>query len=198
MIEKIRRPQQYKNQEMQIPRNIQELMQRYDLDNTDIRDYLDIIAEYIEILHNSTEVNILKACLTTDNTMLTSTGNYSTKEFPMSETVKIGTKLSFSNNAIVIGQGVNHIKISAKVVAVNPNRTTLCGIRITKNSEELSSCFENNATNWSYKTFECTKETVKVSAGDKIRLGYYFNGIDDTVTIKQYGQSTFLEVEVVD
>lgn len=43
MIEKIRRPQQFKNQEMQIPRNIQELIQRYDLNNTDIRDYLDYI-----------------------------------------------------------------------------------------------------------------------------------------------------------
>lgn len=47
MIEKIKRPQQFNNQEMQIPRNIQELMQRYDLDNNDIRDYLDNIANIL-------------------------------------------------------------------------------------------------------------------------------------------------------
>lgn len=142
--------------------------------------------------------NILKACLTNDNTMLTSEENYSVKEIPLSEVLKIGKKLSFSNNGIVIGEGVHHVKISAKVIATNPTINSLCGIRITKNSQELTSYFQSTVANWTFNTFMCTKETFEVQEGDVIKLAYYFNAVGQKITLRKYVESTFLEVEVVD
>ena len=47
MINKIERPKQINNQDLQIPRNIQELIQRYDLKNTNIYDFLDYLVDYL-------------------------------------------------------------------------------------------------------------------------------------------------------
>ena len=47
MINKIQKTQQLNNQEMQIPKDIQELIQRYDLDNKTIYDFLDYLVDYL-------------------------------------------------------------------------------------------------------------------------------------------------------
>lgn len=47
MIEKPTRPKQFNNQDRQIPTNIQELINRYDLDNTKIYDFLDYLVNYL-------------------------------------------------------------------------------------------------------------------------------------------------------
>lgn len=47
MIKKISRPKQVNNQDKQAPKTIQELMQRYDLDNKEICDYLDYLIEHL-------------------------------------------------------------------------------------------------------------------------------------------------------
>lgn len=156
------------------------------------------IFDLIKRIKNLEEANILKACLTSDNTTLTSEGNYSRKEIPLSQTLKIGTKLSFSNNGIVIGEDVNHIKISTKVIATSPTKSTLCGLNIMKNGQDISCCYDNTGATWSFNTFSNTKETFEVQPGDVIKLCYYFNSVGDEVTLRQYGESTFLEVEVVD
>ena len=47
MIDKIQKPKTFSNQEMQAPRDIQELMQRYDLDNKNIYNFLDYLVNYL-------------------------------------------------------------------------------------------------------------------------------------------------------
>lgn len=47
MLEKPKRPKQLNNQDRKIPANIQELINRYDLDNKDIYDYLDYLVKYL-------------------------------------------------------------------------------------------------------------------------------------------------------
>ena len=47
MIEKPKRPKQPSIQERQPPRTLQELINRYDLDNTKIYEYLDYLVDYL-------------------------------------------------------------------------------------------------------------------------------------------------------
>lgn len=47
MLEKPKRQKQLKNQDRQIPANIQELINRYDLDNRKIYDFLDYLIDYL-------------------------------------------------------------------------------------------------------------------------------------------------------
>lgn len=47
MIEKPKRQKQLNNQDRQLPSNIQELINRYDLDNTKIYEFLDYLIDYL-------------------------------------------------------------------------------------------------------------------------------------------------------
>lgn len=47
MIEKPKRPKQPNIQDRQPPRTLQELINRYDLDNTKIYDFLDYLVNYL-------------------------------------------------------------------------------------------------------------------------------------------------------
>ena len=47
MIKKIERQKQFSNQEMQLPRDISELVQRYDLENKSILNFLDYLVDYL-------------------------------------------------------------------------------------------------------------------------------------------------------
>lgn len=47
MIEKPKRPVELNIQDRQIPKDIQELTNRYDLDNKKIYDYLDYLVNYL-------------------------------------------------------------------------------------------------------------------------------------------------------
>ena len=47
MIEKPKRPKQLNNQDKQIPFTIPDLINRYDLENIDIYDFLDYLVNYL-------------------------------------------------------------------------------------------------------------------------------------------------------
>ncbi len=47
MIKKIQRNKKVNNQDKQAPKTIQELMQRYDLNNNKIEEYLDYLVNYL-------------------------------------------------------------------------------------------------------------------------------------------------------
>ena len=47
MLEKPKRPKQLNNQDRQAPATIQDLIKRYDLDNTKIYDFLDYLVNYL-------------------------------------------------------------------------------------------------------------------------------------------------------
>ena len=85
---------------------------------------------------NLQEKNILKAVLITDNTQLTSTTNYQTLEIPISQDLKIGNRLSCSNNKVIIGTNVNHIKISGACIIQNSSQANLHGFVVRRNNTE--------------------------------------------------------------
>lgn len=47
MLEKPKRPKQFNNQEMQIPDTIENLINRYDLENKEIYEFLDYLVKYL-------------------------------------------------------------------------------------------------------------------------------------------------------
>lgn len=47
MIERPKRKKQLNNQDRQIPTNIQDLINKYDLDNTKIYNFLDYLVDYL-------------------------------------------------------------------------------------------------------------------------------------------------------
>jgi len=58
MIQKIKRKKQIDNQDKQQPQTIQDLIRRYDLDNIEIKDYLDYLISYLKEKQNGTETAI--------------------------------------------------------------------------------------------------------------------------------------------
>ena len=146
---------------------------------------------------NLQEKNILKAVLITDNTQLTSTTNYQTLEIPISQDLKIGNRLSCSNNKVIIGTNVNHIKISGACIIQNSSQANLHGFVVRRNNTELVSDYKTLTTT-SYNDFQIPIALYEVEAGDEISIGIYLNMQGNSTTIKKYARSTFLEVEVVD
>lgn len=146
---------------------------------------------------NLQEKNILKAVLITDNTQLTSTTDYQTLEIPISQDLKIGNRLSCSNNKVIIGTNVNHIKISGACIIQNSSQANLHGFVVRRNNTELVSDYKT-LTSTSYNDFQIPTAIYEVETGDEISIGIYLNMQGNSTTIKKYARSTFLQVEVVD
>ena len=58
MIEKIKRRKQIDNQDKQQPQTIQDLIRRYDLDNIEVKDYLDYLIGRLKEIQEGTEEDI--------------------------------------------------------------------------------------------------------------------------------------------
>lgn len=83
---------------------------------------------------------------------------------------QIGNKLTFSNNKVVIGEGVSHIRISAKS-SFKKTVSGDCSINVKKNGEsiEILDTYESiPANNW-YNT-AIAPSIIEVSQGDEISL----------------------------
>lgn len=117
------------------------------------------------------------------------------------EIAKAGTKLTFSDNGIVIGAGVNFIEISATSLQ-SASYADLCGVLITKNGTTLNNAV---AVGFSYITtpnqmncISISPVIVPVSKGDVLYLAGYVNTPSTTVQLQAYnGRSNYLTVRVV-
>lgn len=139
------------------------------------------------------EKNILTANLTDDYTINTAN---TLLELPINKLyVKVGTKLSLSNNGIKIGTGVNHIKISGQVYWRNADGQS-GSINILKNN--ISSRFvDSNAVFTRTKLHQnIFSGIVEVETNDIIKLGVNISATG--VTVLKDATGTFLTVEVVD
>lgn len=58
MIEKPKRPKKIQNQDNKQLQSIQELIRRYDLDNTKIYDFLDELVDYLKLEHTNIETKL--------------------------------------------------------------------------------------------------------------------------------------------
>ena len=141
--------------------------------------------------------HILKAILTSDNTTLTAPQNYDSILIPLSQTIKIGDLLTFSDGKIVVGSGVNHIKISSKCIVSSSSKEMLIGLRIFINSTEVSSNYISSSLN-KWDTLSVNESIFNAKEGDTISAQIYIDSSGQNVKLRKYSQSTFLQVEVVD
>lgn len=106
---------------------------------------------------------------------------------------QIGNKLTFSNNKVVIGEGVSHIRISAKSSFKNTVSGD-CSINVKKNGEsiEILGTYESiPANNW-YNTAIATS-IIEVSQGDEISLHITLGNSGD-IEFLAYSYMTIEEV----
>ena len=105
---------------------------------------------------------------------------------------KIGDKLSFSNNSIVIGAGVSKIKVTAKAGWYATNTSTKY-LRLLKNNSTLV-WSTINVPNSSFLSDSIPENLVDVVQGDTISMSYYTAVAGDSL---QDSMRTFITVEVV-
>ena len=122
---------------------------------------------------------------------------------PLTLKTSVGNKLTVSNNGILIGSGVHHIKVSAKMEFDTGSVFSSRYIRIIKEGD--ISTLDDNTLAWCVQDF---KENVasylvipeflcSVQEGDLISLFYYMrNG--DKISGHSTMLRTYLTVEVVD
>ncbi len=141
--------------------------------------------------------HILKAILTNDQTILTSSKAYDSVLIPMSQSIKLGNLLTFSNGQIVVGSGVHDVKISSKCIVSSTSKEMLIALRVFINSSEVSSSYMHSISG-KWATLSVSESIVNAKEGDKISAKMYIDTSGQSVGLRKYGSSTFLQAEVVD
>lgn len=163
-------------------------------------DNLNAMQDNIETeIEGKTQKDIITIYL--DNTITNPTVETYTK-VPLTLKARVGNKLIISNNGILIGSGVHHIKVSAKMEFDTGSVFSSRYIRITKGD---IGALDDNTLAWCVQDF---KENVasylvipeflcSVEEGNLISLFYYMrNG--DKISGNSSILRTHLTVEVVD
>lgn len=112
---------------------------------------------------------------------------------------KVGNAFTISNNRVVVGQGVNHVLVSAQIYCnLAANRGSAFNLYIRKNGVNV-----NNQTNNGYAStstrnacLSLPPKLVEVTAGDYFEY-YSYNYVDDVIR-SDVTSSTFLTIEAVD
>lgn len=142
--------------------------------------------------------HILKAILDTDNTTITSSKDYDSVLVPLKQYIKMGNKLSFSNGKIVIGSGVNYIRISAQVMmSYIPSSLRIMGLAVYITNSQVYTNY-GIRTSSDFLTYNAPGMIFPVKAGDTVSVFIYIEPSGTTVKLRKYSQSTFLQVEVIE
>ena len=144
--------------------------------------------------------SFLKISLSTDNIDISSTSSYESIILPINLISSRGSKISvFSqgdDNFAFINQGVSYVKVSAQVVFQENSINNLYGLQIKKNGSGIVESYESKNAN-GYYTMNIPDSIIPVQQGDVISLNMYFSNAGDTVKLRKYSYSTFLQVEEV-
>lgn len=103
--------------------------------------------------------------------VLPSGGVYET--LPLTTTVKVGTKLTVSNNAIKIGSGVNQVRISAQVCVGSSNRTIKYLAVRNNATTQLARAQIKLVENTTPQTVAVASIVVNVAENDLLTLDFY-------------------------
>lgn len=143
--------------------------------------------------------HILKAILATDNTTITSSKDYDAVLVPLGEQyLKFGNKLSLSNGKIVIGSGVNYIRISAQVMmSYIPSSLRLMGLAVYITNSQVYTNY-GIRTSSDFLTYNAPGMIFPAKAGDTVSVHVYIEPSGTSVKLSKYSQSTFLQVEVIE
>lgn len=142
--------------------------------------------------------HILKAILATDNTTITSAQDYDAVLVPLEQYIKMGNKLSFSNGKIVIGSGVNYIRISAQVMmSYIPSSLRIMGLAVYITNSQVYTNY-GIRTSSDFLTYNAPGMIFPAKAGDTVSVHIYIEPSGTSVKLRKYSQSTFLQVEVIE
>lgn len=142
--------------------------------------------------------HILKAILATDNTTITSAQDYDAVLVPLKQYIKMGNKLSFSNGKIVIGSGVNYIRISAQVMmSYIPSSLGIMGLAVYITNGQVYTNY-GIRTSSDFLTYNAPGMIFPAKAGDTVSIHVYIEPSGTSVKLRKYSQSTFLQVEVIE
>ena len=142
--------------------------------------------------------HILKAILATDNTTITSSQDYDAVLVPLKQYIKMGNKLSFSNGKIVIGSGVNYIRISAQVMmSYIPSSLRIMGLAVYITNSQVYTNY-GFRTSSDFLTYNAPGMIFPAKAGDTVSIHVYIEPSGTSVKLRKYLQSTFLQVEVIE
>lgn len=186
MIEKPKRPKQPSVQERQPPRTLQELVLRYDLDNTEIYNYLDGLAE---TLNNKNVITVgISSSITLANTGQENINLNSIK-------AQIGDNLTLSNGKIYIGEGINHVLITGSIYTnKSANAGGACNALISKNGTNVLMSVNTTPSGAGNHTIVLPVKLESVEKGDYFELGYY--GYSGDVVNSNVG--TCITIEAID
>ena len=106
---------------------------------------------------------------------------------------QIGNKLTFSNNKVIIGEGVTHIRISAKS-SFKKTVTGDCSINVKKNDESITilDTYENVPSN-SWHNTAISPSIIEVSQGDEISLNITLGNSGDV----EFLAASYITIEEV-
>jgi hypothetical protein len=142
--------------------------------------------------------HILKAILDTDNTTITSSKDYDSVLVSLKQYIKMGNKLSFSNGKIVVGSGVNYIRISAQVMmSYIPSSLRLMGLAVYITNSQVYTNY-GIRTSSDFLTYNAPGMIFPAKAGDTVSIHVYIEPSGTSVKLRKYSQSTFLQVEVIE
>ena len=143
--------------------------------------------------------HILKAILATDNTTITSSKDYDAVLVPLGKQyLKFGDKLSLSNGKIVIGSGVNYIRISAQVMmSYIPSSLRVMGLAVYITNSQVYTNY-GIRTSSDFLTYNAPGMIFPAKAGDTVSIHVYIEPSGTSVKLRKYSQSTFLQVEVIE
>lgn len=142
--------------------------------------------------------HILKAILADDNTTITSSKDYDSVLVPLKQYIKMGNKLSFSNGKIVIGSGVNYIRISAQVMmSYIPSSLRIMGLAVYITNSQVYTNY-GIRTSSDFLTYNAPGMIFPAKAGDTVSVFIYIEPSGTSVKLRKYSQSTFLQVEVIE
>ena len=224
MLEKPKRAKQLNNQDRQLPATIQELINRYDLENKDIYKFLDYLvdninenkSEVIDNLESESKKDALSAnqgrILNEKFTKHIITAYLSQQYYDITERYQIipldmsnisGNKLSLDNKAIKIGQGVSKVLISAVVFYEGyGTETAYLFPRIRINGEDVAKQISSRCESTvRYQSVTFAPFVINVNEGDLITLLSGEISPNDKGTVRGYDRGslcTYMTVEVVE
>lgn len=105
---------------------------------------------------------------------------------------KIGSKLNITNGAIVIGENIKYIKISAQVYFYDVVAEGKKGLQIKINNNIVSTV--SHSLKDTYTGINIAERIYKVNTGDKVEL-YVKGAINDTVFSGE--TATYVSVEAI-
>lgn len=115
------------------------------------------------------------------------------------EVAKVGNAFTISNNRVVVGQGVNHVLVSAQIYCnLAAKRGSPFNLYIRKNGVNVNTQTNNGYASTSDRNacLSLPPKLVEVTEGDYFEY-YSYNYVDDVIR-SDATSNTFLTIEAVD